>query len=422
MGVYRIAICPQCSQPEKPKKYTLNKDDKTTRCPHCSGVLDIDKNWWIDFYADSRRKREKIGTSRVLAEKVLAKRKVEVAENKYLDIKKQHKTTFRELAEDYLRLHSRPNKRSWKSDEKRIKTLSAFFGNRPLYEITPILVENFKAKRSKETVRLGDPEKQEARKVISVATVNRELACLKHMFNKAIEWGKAEANPVRRVKLFKENNVRTRYLEKEEIKKLIDNASAHLKPILVVALNTGMRKGEILGLKWTDLDFRNNIIFIRQSKSGVRREVPMNTTARRTLIAVRKHPESPFVFCNEKGEAYANVRKSFFTATKSSGIINFRFHDLRHTFASQLVMSGVDLNTVRELLGHKTLDMTLRYSHLSPDHKQRAVAALSNQMDTIWTPERTKQNEEVFDFSQLLEKREVTNSGPIAQSVRAGDS
>jgi len=179
---------------------------------------------------------------------------------------------------------------------------------------------------------------------------------------------------------------------------------------LILALNTGMRKGEILNLKWHDLDFKNNIIYIRQSKSGEKREVPMNMLVRRTLIAVRKHSESPFVFCNTNGENYANVRKSFFTACKKSDILKFRFHDLRHTFASHLVMGGVDLNTVRELLGHKSLEMTLRYSHLSPDHKQRAVSTLSRQMDTFWTPERSKENEEVFDFSQLLEDKEVINT------------
>jgi len=100
-----------------------------------------------------------------------------------------------------------------------------------------------------------------------------------------------------------------------------------------------------------------------------------------------RYPDGPYVFCDKNGQSYRNIRKSFFTAMRKAGIIGFRFHDLRHTFASHLVMSGVDLNTVRELLGHKSLEMTLRYSHLSPDHKRSAVDILNRQMDTIWTPE-----------------------------------
>jgi len=108
--------------------------------------------------------------------------------------------------------------------------------------------------------------------------------------------------------------------------------------------------------------------------------------AKTALIRHRKHPESPYIFCNMDGRPLRNVRKSFFTALKKSAILDFHFHDLRHTFASQLVMAGVDLNTVRELLGHKKIEMTLRYSHLSPDHKKRAVDILARRMDTIWTP------------------------------------
>lgn len=112
------------------------------------------------------------------------------------------------------------------------------------------------------------------------------------------------------------------------------------------------------------------------------------------MIITKKHPESPYVFCREDGKSYRDIRKSFFIALKKAGIINFRFHDLRHTFASQLAMSGVDLNTIRELMGHKTLRMTLRYSHLSLNHKKRAVDVLGQRMDTIWTPESIKEAQE----------------------------
>ena len=103
------------------------------------------------------------------------------------------------------------------------------------------------------------------------------------------------------------------------------------------------------------------------------------------LIAIPKHPGSPYIFAESDGKPPKDIRKSFFTAFKKSGIINFRFHDLRHTYASQLVMPGVEINTTRELLGHKDIRMTLRYSHLSPDHKKRAVETLSRQTDTFWT-------------------------------------
>lgn len=330
-------------------------------------------NWFIDYRANGRRKREKVGPSKTLAETVLKKRRVEIAENRYLDIRREQRVKFEELAQIYMELHSKPNKRSWHSDTDLIKTLSRHFAGKYLYEITPILVEKFKAERARE---------------VSPATVNRALACLKCMFNKAIGWGKATENPVLKVKLFKENNKRLRYLEKEEIVNLLSKCGGHLKPIVITALNTGMRKGEILGLKWHDIDFRRNIIYLYHTKNGEKREVPMNEQVKTALIKVKKHPESSFVFCDKDGKPFGDIKKSWLTALNKSGILKFRFHDLRHTFASHLVMSGVDLNTVRELMGHKSLEMTLRYSHLSPDHKKRAVDILGQRMDTIWTPEK----------------------------------
>ncbi|MDP3042040.1 MAG: site-specific integrase [Candidatus Omnitrophota bacterium] len=182
-----------------------------------------------------------------------------------------------------------------------------------------------------------------------------------------------------------EDNQRTRYLEKEEIAKFLKYCAGNIKPVAVVALNTGMRKSEILNLKWHDIDFKGDIIYLLKTKNNNKREIPMNDAVKTALIKVKRHPESQYIFCGKNGKPMQNIRKSFFTALKKAGIINFRFHDLRHTFASQLVTFGVDLNTVRELLGHKSLEMTLRYSHLSPDHKKRAVDILGKRMDTIWT-------------------------------------
>jgi integrase len=145
-----------------------------------------------------------------------------------------------------------------------------------------------------------------------------------------------------------------------------------------------MRRGEILGLKWEDIDFRNGVITLLDTKNGEKREVPMNDTLIETLRSIRRHPSSPYVFCDQEGKRFCRARGSFNTALRRAGIENFRFHDLRHTLGSNLVMQGVELNTVREILGHKSIDMTLRYAHLSPAHKTKAVRVMDSllRMDT----------------------------------------
>jgi len=326
------------------------------------------KDWYISYYEPSgRRVKKKIGPIKKLAEASLKKIEVSIAEGKYLEIKKQNKIKFKDFANEYLELHSKVNNRSWrKSDLRNIAALNKVFANKDLHEITPHMIEQFKAHRAKE---------------VSPATVNRHLSCLKSIFSKAIAWDKFDGeNPVKKIKLFKENNQRLRFLEKNEIKCLLTNCTKHLRPIVIIALHTGMRKGEVLGLKWCDLDFKRGIIYLYDTKNGEKREVPINEHVKTALLRTKRNPKSPYMFCKENGEPYKFINTSFFTALKKSGIKKFRFHDLRHTFASHLVMSGVDLNTVRELLGHKSLKMTLRYSHLSPSHKQRAVDVLSKSM------------------------------------------
>ena len=355
------------------------------------GIFRRGKNWWIDYYVQGRRKREKVGSSKSLAEMALKKRKVEIAENKFLDIQRDNKIKFEEMAKTYLEAYSKPNKRSFRRDEVIIKNLLPYFGGKYLYEIASLDIENCKRKR---------------KELVATATVNRELACLKHIFNKAIEWGKARENPVIKVKFFRVENRRTRYLEKEEIKRLVFVCSEPLKSIVTIALNTGMRKGEILNLKWRDVDFSQRIIYLLETKSGEKREVPINEISYNTLLEIRKHPNSPYIFYKQDGKTYKSIRTIFDKALRKAEIDNFRFHDLRHTFASQLVMAGVDLKTVQELLGHKSFEMTLRYSHLSPDHRKRAVEVLDTQMDTIWSP---KETEEEFSEEAILDKIDIAS-------------
>ncbi len=220
----------------------------------------------------------------------------------------------------------------------------------------------------------------------SIATCNRYISIFKASMSKAYDWGlisEQRLKNIRKVKPLKGENKRLRYLTEEEINRLLSCCDNHLYPIVYTALFTGMRKSEILNLKWNCIDFRNNLILLEKTKNNERREVPMTEGVKnlfRKLYSQRRL-DTDHVFVNpDTGKRYTDIKRSFTTACRRAGIRDFHFHDLRHTFASHLVMNGVDLKTVQELLGHKSLTMTLRYSHLSQAHKKEAVKALENKL------------------------------------------
>jgi integrase len=330
------------------------------------GVYKRGSMYWIRYAGiDGRIIRESSG-SRVFkdAEAFHIQRKQAVKEGKQPEIKRIVNHTFNELVQQYLIWAER--QRSFRSKRGFIKQLAEAFGNLPLRSFNSMLIEQY------QTERLQRGNKP--------ATVNRLLATLKHMFTKAVEWDMVEDETLKRVrkaKLLEENNKRLRYLSKEECQNMVDCCDKHLRPIVVTALNTGMRKGEILGLRWESVDLRHGFILLEQTKNGERREIPINDSMRSTFQNVIRRIDVPCVFHDPAtGKPYQDVKRSFKTALKRAEIKNFHFHDLRHTFASHLVMAGVDLTTVKELLGHKTLTMTLRYAHLAPTHKAKALEVL----------------------------------------------
>jgi integrase len=184
-----------------------------------------------------------------------------------------------------------------------------------------------------------------------------------------------------------QQGARTRFLTAAEIDALLSGAGERFKPLLVMALHTGMRRGEILKLKWTDVDFPNRIITVQEAKSGKKRMISMDDTLTETLHKLPSRFKKGLVFPtnrkNEEGEHDANkeltdTNKTFTRLTEKVKLEDLRFHDLRHTFASHLVMNGVDLRAVQELLGHASINMTMRYSHLAPAHKTKAVKILDS--------------------------------------------
>ncbi|MBI5854268.1 MAG: site-specific integrase, partial [Nitrospirae bacterium] len=161
-----------------------------------------------------------------------------------------------------------------------------------------------------------------------------------------------------------------------EAERLLQACEDWLRPIVLTALHTGMRKGEILGLTWDLVDLNHGFIRLKQTKNGKARALPLNETLWTLLGRLRTRPDVPRVFHDADGQRWGDVRHAFDRACEGAGLTDFRFHDLRHTFASWLIMRGVPLATVSNLLGHTSPTMTLRYAHLSPKHLTSAVRVL----------------------------------------------
>ncbi|MGB3479915.1 MAG: tyrosine-type recombinase/integrase [bacterium] len=327
-------------------------------------VFRRDNKWCIGYSLNGRWVRKTIGTSKKLA--VLAEKKInlDIAKGEYLGIIEAKKLLFEELCEEYLQF-SKANKttQSHRRDQTSIKNMLSAFKGKLITRISAHALEQYMNKR---------------REKVTPATVNRELSCIKHMFNKAVQWGYLANSPLRTVKKYKEPPGRVRYLSENESVKLLRQCADHLKPIVMMALNTGMRKGEILNLEWADIDMHNRTITLRKTKNNELRILPVNNILYRTLRLMGQQFGNQYVFSNGDCKPYRDIKVGFMAALRRAGIRDFRFHDLRHTFASRLVMAGVDIRTVQVLLGHKDIKVTMRYSHLSDQNLRKAVDKLSS--------------------------------------------
>ena len=322
--------------------------------------------YWIRYCGlDGQMVRESAKTTKFKeAESLLLQRKQAIREGKDPVVKKIKPYLFSELAQEYAKWAER--QKSFESKIYIIKQLADTFGSLPLRSFTVMLLEKYQS----EILQSGRKP----------ATANRHHATLSHMLSKAVEWemmGEDTLKSIRRVKLLPENNKRLRFLNREECQTLINSCDAHLRPIVITALNAGMRKGEILSLKLDNVDLKHGFILLDKTKNGERREIPINATLKHTLQGITRRLDVPYVFFDPNtGKPYQDVKRSFHTALRKAGIRDFHFHDTRHCFASLLIMNGVDLTTVSRLLGHKDIKMTLRYSHLAPAHMVKAVDVL----------------------------------------------
>jgi integrase len=325
------------------------------------------KDWYINYRIHGKQYKRRIGPNKKLAEQVLMDIELKQAKGEYLGVHAERKIRFADFAQGYLEFaKSTTAPSTYAGNEREMQRLLRAF-DVYLSKLTTVLIEKYKVQRSQE---------------VKAGTVNRELALLKHMLTKAVDWGYLKQNPAKAVKLLKEPPGRLRYLEAEEIERLLDACddpqTPYLRPIVIVALHTGMRLGEILELRWGDLDLRHRLISITKTKNNERKTIPINEALYEELTKLPRHMTSPYLFCHPDGTCILRIDRSFHSALKQAGIKGFRFHDLRHTFASHLAMRGVPLETIGALLGHKDPKMTRRYAHLSPTTLQQAVTTLQD--------------------------------------------
>jgi site-specific recombinase XerD len=297
--------------------------------------------------------------------------------------------TFKEFIENTYAEWRIAHRKSGKSDIARLKSnFLELFENQKLSDLQSLTLEKWRAKRINDNIH---PE-----------TINRDINILKAALSKAVEWQLIKMHPFAKIKAMTfDRSPKIRYLEKAELARLhaaleyrrnnremfnigdlsddedSDLSTDYLEPMVIVSLNTGARRGELFDLTWDQVDLSKRTIALL-GKSQSTHYVPLNEEAHQALKSWSvKAPDHARVFCRPNGQRIVTVRRAWQTLLRYAEIENFRWHDMRHHFASWLVMSGVDLNTVRELLGHSDIKMTLRYAHLAPEHKAAAVAKLS---------------------------------------------
>jgi integrase len=325
--------------------------------------------WGIDYYDGYRRRRKLVGSSKGQARNELSKKIGERASGRTESNRIVKDLPFHLFAERYME-DARVMKRGFRNEKYRIQQIAKFFGKRMFSTLTAWDGEQFK---------IAECER------VAPATVNRSLVTLKHMGSMGVAWNHLTVHPFKDVKLLKTRDCPVRILTKEEEGRLLVACSQVRAPLLptsvVIALNTGMRKGEIHGLKWEHVDLPNRLISVWDSKTDESdRRIPMNEVVYELLSNLWQQHKGEFVFPSprKKNERFRDPKVGFMKAVKLAKIPHIRFHDLRHTFATRLVRSGVDIVTVQHLLGHSNIMMTSRYAHSDADAKMAAVKLLAD--------------------------------------------
>jgi len=329
--------------------------------------------WDVRIIDEHRKKRlfSTGHTSKKLAKEYEQKLKNEIAERKMFPERFFPKIQFKDFVPEYLKKHA-SKKRKYRDYESICKKLVCFFGDFYLHGITRYQIETYYSSRCQS---------------VSVYMANREIAILKGIFTKAVDWGFLIKNPAKGFKLEKEKP-RLRYLRDWEVSKLIESCSKepkapYLKPMVIVDLHTGLRKDEILSLKWEHVELERNILRVEDGKGGDMRFVPINETAKIQFFKLMDKRKGDYVFHDKYGRRLMDIKRSFRSAVKRAGLENVRFHDLRRTFGTNCAFKNVPPKTLQKWMGHKSIETTMKYYVVSPDdYELEAIKRLDGMMDS----------------------------------------
>ena len=327
--------------------------------------------WWTCISHNGRKIQKSLETSdKKLAQAIEAKIRIELVEGDYFEKLVGRKKMFKDMMDKFMVEHAPKVSRNMQiSYASSLTHLNPFFCESNLLSISPKMVSRYKVLRNSEGA--------------APASINRELSMLSVAFNVAIkEWEWLKENPVSRVSNEKENNARDRWLTEEEEKCLLENSPGWLGEIIIFSLNTGLRLGELISLEWSRVDIDKKTIFIDKTKNGDRKTIPLNKNALKVINSLSKvrNIKNDYVFLNRRSGKINPVSLSvaFRRSLEKAKITNFRFHDLRHCFATRMAQKGIDLYMISKLLGHKNIKMTQRYAHHCPESLRSGVDALDS--------------------------------------------
>jgi integrase len=337
-------------------------------------------HWHYDFTIRGKRYREAIPEARnkAQAERAETQARQAVYDRRYALA--GDSITFGEYVTKTYRPWAKLHKKSFQSDDHRLKAILPIFEKQFLSAITTAQIERYKQARFDQPAKLGGSDQTKPR---AAQSVNHDLALLSRIFTLAQEQGIVAANPVKQVRRLPVNNRRTRVCSVEEERQLLAELPPTVRAMFRVAIQTGMRRGEIVNLDWTDVDFLRGQVHIRESKTGKPRVIPMSVSVR-TVFAeqFQRKGIEPAIFLSRKGPTRGTRLINPDAVLKKTcarlGIEGLHWHDLRHTAATRMADAGIDPFVMAELLGHADLNMTQRYTHATDQRRQEAVNALAN--------------------------------------------